>query len=127
MDRIKDLEYLADMDKLDVSQDVALARYTDNARKYRKVSAPPEVIAQAAHLYYIKGVPGIHIVECGLITQSKFYAILKWSKTHLMDYCRVNDVTDIYTNGLPEARFAELAPNSEIVKHYLDNFGTQGL
>ena len=100
-------------------EEVLLDRYTTSSKVNRAVNADPEIVAFAAHLFYIKQIPAMRISESGLLSQSKMYGLSQWSKQHLLDYCEVNDVKDIYLNGLDEDKARELMPQYDLYQEYL--------
>ena len=101
-------------------EEVLLDRYTASSKTNRAVNADPRIIAFAAHLYYIKQVPAMRICESGLLSQSKMHGLSQWSKQHLLDFCDINSVKDVYLDGLDEAEAKELMPNYALYQAYLD-------
>lgn len=98
-----------------------LDRYTESSKHNRNLNEVPQRIALAAHLSRIKQVPNMRITECGLMSQSKLHGLSKWDSQHLVDYCTLNNVLDIYQNGLPDAELKALLPSGgyEKLKAYL--------
>ena len=101
-------------------EEVLLDRYTASSKTNRAVNADPKVVAFAAHLFYIKQLPAMRISESGLLSQSKMHGLSQWSKQHLLDFCDINSVKDVYLDGLDEAKAKELMPNYELFQAYID-------
>lgn len=101
-------------------EEILLERYTISSKVNRSINATPRAVAYAAHLYYIKQIPAMRISESGLLSQSKMYGLSLWSKQHLLDFCDVNDVRDVYLNGVEETEQKELMPKFELYQAYLD-------
>ena len=101
-------------------EEVLLDRYTASSKTNRAVNADPKVVAFAAHLFYIKQLPAMRISESGLLSQSKMHGLSQWSKQHLLDFCDINSVKDVYLDGLDEAKAEELMPNYELFQAYID-------
>ena len=87
-----------------------LDRFTESSKHNRNLNEIPQKIALAAHLSHIKQVPNMRISECGLMSQSKLHGLGQWTSQHLMDYCTINNVLEIYENGLPDAEVKNLLP-----------------
>lgn len=101
-------------------EQVLLDRYTASSLKNRNLDADAKVIALSAHLYYIKQVPAVRISKSGLLSQSKMHGLTSWGKQHLIDFCELNGVSDIYLNGLPLDDIKAMMPNPDFYQEYLD-------
>ena len=99
-----------------------LDRFTESSKHNRNLNEIPQKIALAAHLSHIKQVPNMRISECGLMSQSKLHGLGQWTSQHLMDYCTINNVLEIYENGLPDAEIKNLLPAGgyDKLKAYLE-------
>ena len=99
-----------------------LDRFTESSKHNRNLNEIPQKIALAAHLAHIKQVPNMRISECGLMSQSKLHGLGQWTSQHLMDYCTINNVLEIYENGLPDAEVKTLLPAGgyDKLKAYLE-------
>ena len=99
-----------------------LDRFTESSKHNRNLNEIPQKIALAAHLSHIKQVPNMRISECGLMSQSKLHGLGQWTSQHLMDYCTINNVLEIYENGLPDAEVKTLLPAGgyDKLKAYLE-------
>lgn len=99
-----------------------LDRFTESSKHNRNLNEIPQKIALAAHLSHIKQVPNMRISECGLMSQSKLHGLGQWTSQHLMDYCTINNVLEIYENGLPDAEVKNLLPAGgyDKLKAYLE-------
>ena len=99
-----------------------LDRFTESSKHNRNLNEIPQKIALAAHLAHIKQVPNMRISECGLMSQSKLHGLGQWTSQHLMDYCTINNVLDIYEHGLPDAEVKNLLPAGgyDKLKAYLE-------
>lgn len=86
-------------------------RFTESSRNNRNLSEVPQRIALAAYLAHVKQVPNMRIAECGLMSASKLYGLGQWQPQHLLDYCTINNVLDIYQNGMPDADIKNLLPD----------------
>lgn len=96
-------------------------RFTESSKHNRKLQEIPQRIALAAHLAHVKQVPNMRIAECGLMSASKLHGLSTWQQQHLLDYCTINNVLDVYENGLPDAAIMNLLPNGgyDKLKKYL--------
>ena len=94
-------------------EQVLLDRYTMSSQTNRTLDADAKVIALSAHLYYIKQVPAVRISKSGLLSQSKMHGLTSWDKQHLIDFCELNGVSDIYLNGLPPDDVKAMMTNPE--------------
>ena len=101
-------------------EQVLLDRYTASSLKNRNLDADAKVIALSAHLYYIKQVPAVRISKSGLLSQSKMHGLTNWDKQHLLDFCELNGVSDIYLNGLPLDEVKTMMSNPDFYQEYLD-------
>lgn len=101
-------------------EQVLLDRFTMSSQRNRSVEADAKVIALSAHLYYIKQVPAVRISKSGLLSQSKMHGLTSWDKQHLLDFCELNSVTDIYQNGLPDSEVKAMMSSPEVYQEYLD-------
>ena len=100
-------------------EEVLLDRYTASSKTNRAVNADPRTVAFAAHLFYIKQLPAMRISESGLLSQSKMHGLSQWSKQHLLDFCDINSVKDVYLDGLDEVEAKELMPNYDLYQAYM--------
>lgn len=120
-ERVKVLEAkTADM-PVRTPEQVLLDRYTASSKTNRNLNADPKVVAFAAHLYHIKQVPAVRISSYGLLSQSKMHGLSTWDNQHLMDFCELNDVADIYQNGVSDRDASMLMDDWAGMKGYLDN------
>lgn len=101
-------------------EDAVLDRYTTSSKLNRSVNAQPIAIALAAHLLYVKHIPAMRISESGLLSQSKMHGLSQWSRQHLLDFCVVNNVKDVYLNGLGEAEARKLMPHYDLYQAYIE-------
>ena len=101
-------------------EQVLLDRYTASSLKNRNLNADPKAVALAAHLYHIKQVPAVRISSYGLLSQSKMHGLTSWDNQHLIDFCELNGVTDIYKNGLSD-RDASMLMDWSGLQDYLDS------
>ena len=120
-ERIKVLEMKLADTTLKAPEQVLLDRYTASSQTNRNLNADPKAIAFAAHLYYIKQVPAVRISKNGLLSQSKMHGLSTWDNQHLIDYCALNSVTDIYQNGVSDAAAKGLMADWAGMKDYLDS------
>lgn len=96
-----------------------LDRYTVSSKTNRSINEPPKVVAYAAHLYYICNVPAVRISECGILSQSKMYGLTTWDNQHLLDYCDLNHVREVYEHGLSVDEIKEIVDNYDLLQSYL--------
>ena len=101
-------------------EQILLDRYTASSQTNRALAADAKVIALSAHLYYIKQVPAVRISKSGLLSQSKMHGLTSWDNQHLIDFCELNNVSNIYLNGLPD-RDASMLMDWAGMKDYLDS------
>lgn len=101
-------------------EQVLLDRYTLSSQTNRALDADAKVIALSAHLYYIKQVPAVRISKSGLLSQSKMHGLTSWAKQHLIDFCELNGVSDIYLHGLPLDGIKAMMSNPDFYQEYLD-------
>lgn len=101
-------------------EQVLLDRYTLSSQTNRALDADAKVIALSAHLYYIKQVPAVRISKSGLLSQSKMHGLTSWDKQHLIDFCELNGVSDIYLHGLPLDEIKAMMANPDFYQEYLD-------
>ena len=87
-----------------------LDRFTESSKHNRNLAEVPQRIALAAHLSHVKQVPNVRLAECGLMSASKLHGLGQWQPQHLIDYCTLNNVLDIYENGLSDAAIMNLLP-----------------
>ena len=106
---------------LKTPEQVLLDRYTTSSSKNRSLNADPKAVAFAAHLYHIKQVPAVRISSYGLLSQSKMHGLSTWDNQHLIDFCGLNGVTDIYQNGVPDTEAKGLMADWAGMKDYLDS------
>lgn len=86
-------------------------RFTESSKRNRNLNEMPQRIALAAHLAHVKQVPNMRIAECGLMSVSKLHGLKHWQTQHLLDYCALNNVLDIYQNGMAAADIKNLLPD----------------
>ena len=120
-ERIKVLEMKLADTPLKTPEQILLDRYTSSSLKNRNLNADPKVVAFAAHLYHIKQIPAVRISSYGLLSQSKMHGLSTWDNQHLMDFCALNGVTDIYQNGVSDTVAKGLMTNWAGMKDYLDS------
>lgn len=113
-DRIQVLEAKLEQVPQLTGEQVLLDRYTLSSQTNRTLDADAKVIALSAHLYYIKQVPAVRISKSGLLSQSKMHGLTSWDKQHLIDFCELNGVSDIYLNGLPPDDVKAMMSNPEV-------------
>lgn len=113
-DRIRVLEAKLEQVPQLTGEQVLLDRYTLSSQTNRTLDADAKVIALSAHLYYIKQVPAVRISKSGLLSQSKMHGLTSWDKQHLIDFCELNGVSDIYLNGLPPDDVKAMMSNPEV-------------
>lgn len=101
-------------------EQVLLDRYTLSSQTNRALDADAKVIALSAHLYYIKQVPAVRISKSGLLSQSKMHGLTSWDKQHLIDFCELNGVSDIYLHGLPLDEIKAMMSNPDFYQEYID-------
>lgn len=119
-DRIRVLETKLEQVPQLTGEQVLLDRYTLSSQTNRALDADAKVIALSAHLYYIKQVPAVRISKSGLLSQSKMHGLTSWAKQHLIDFCALNGVSDIYLHGLPLAEIKAMMSNPDFYQEYLD-------
>ena len=122
-ERIKVLEMKLVDTPLKTPEQILLDRYTASSQTNRNLNADSKAIAFAAHLYYIKQVPAVRISKSGLLSQSKMHGLSTWDNQHLMDFCELNVVTDIYQNGVSDTAAKGLMTETGWagMKDYLDS------
>ena len=120
-ERIKVLEMKLADTPLKTPEQILLDRYTASSLKNRNLNADPKVVAFATHLYHIKQVPAVRISSYGLLSQSKMHGLSTWDNQHLMDFCELNGVTDIYQHGVSDTVAKGLMTNWAGMKDYLDS------
>ena len=119
-DRIRVLETKLEQVPQLTGEQVLLDRYTLSSQTNRALDADAKVIALSAHLYYIKQVPAVRISKSGLLSQSKMHGLTSWDKQHLIDFCELNGVSDIYLHGLPLDEIKAMMANPDFYQEYLD-------
>lgn len=126
-DRITALENALAGVELPSPEQRLLDRFAESSKHNRNLSELPQKIAFAAHLAHVRQVPNMRISECGLLSQSKMHGLGQWTTQHLMDYCTLNDVMDIYQNGLSDDDMRKLLTPTGYDKltAYLNNRKTQ--
>ena len=120
-DRIKVLETKLADTPIKTHEQILLDRYTLSSQTNRSLNADPKVIAFAAHLYYIKQVPAVRISKSGLLSQSKMHGLSTWDNQHLIDFCALNGVSDIYKNGVSDTEAKRLMTDWAGMRDYLDS------
>ena len=119
-DRIRVLETKLEQVPQLTGEQVLLDRYTLSSQNNRALDADAKIIALSAHLYYIKQVPAVRISKSGLLSQSKMHGLTSWDKQHLIDFCELNGVSDIYLNGLSLDEIKARMSNPDFYQEYLD-------
>lgn len=119
-ERIKVLEAKTADVPFKTAEQILLDRYTASSQTNRNLNADPKAVAFAAHLYYVKQVPAVRISSYGLLSQSKMHGLSTWDDQHLIDFCELNGVIDIYQNGLSD-RDANALMDWASMKEYLDS------
>lgn len=119
-ERIKVLETKLEQVPALTNEQVLLDRYTLSSKTNRNLDADPRIVALSAHLYYIKQIPAVRISKSGLLSQSKMHGLTSWDKQHLLDFCELNSVSDIYLNGLPDDEVKAMMSNPDFFQEYLD-------
>lgn len=120
-EKIKELEAKTAHLEPVTAEQLLIDRFTASSMRNRNLDADPRTIAYTAHLYHIKQVPAIRINMYGLLSQSKMQGLSKWEKQHLLDFCELNGVSDVYKNGLPDDEVKELVSDWVGFKEYLAN------
>lgn len=121
--RIAELEQKLSIYVLPTAEQTTLDRLTLSSSRNRDLSEKPHVIAYAAHLRKIKQVPAQRLYKAGLMTQSKLHGLDQWEAQHLLDFCEVNGVMDVYRSGLSDTLAREIVPKFDELKTYLDKRG----
>lgn len=85
-----------------------LARFNESSKTNRNLNEAPQRIAMAAYLSHVHQVPNTRIAECGLLSASKMHGLTHWQAQHLLDYCEISGVIDIYRHGLSEPQLRNL-------------------
>lgn len=119
-DRIRVLETKLEQVPQLTGEQVLIDRYTLSSQTNRALDADAKVIALSAHLYYIKQVPAVRISKSGLLSQSKMHGLTSWDKQHLIDFCELNGVSDVYLHGLPLDEIKAMMSNPDFYQEYLD-------
>lgn len=120
-ERIQVLEMKLADTPLKTPEQILLDRYTASSKTNRSLNADPKAVAFAAHLYHIKQVPAVRISTHGLLSQSKMHGLSTWDNQHLIDFCELNGVTDIYQNGLSDRDASMLMTDWAGMQDYLDS------
>lgn len=120
-ERIKTLEGKTADVEIKTAEQILLDRYTASSTNNRNLNADPRAVAFAAHLYHVKQVPAVRISSYGLLSQSKMHGLSTWDNQHLLDYCELNGVTDVYKNGVSGKEAKGLMTDWAGMKEYLDN------
>ena len=120
-ERIRVLEMKLADTPLKTPEQILLDRYTSSSLKNRNLNADPKVVAFAAHLYHIKQIPAVRISSYGLLSQSKMHGLSTWDNQHLMDFCELNGVSDIYQSGVSDTAAKGLMADWAGMKDYLDS------
>lgn len=120
-ERIQVLEMKLADTPLKTPEQILLDRYTASSKTNRNLNADPRAVAFAAHLYHIKQVPAVRISSYGLLSQSKMHGLSTWDNQHLIDFCELNGVTDIYQNGVSDSEAKGLMTDWAGMKGYLDS------
>ena len=120
-ERIQVLEMKLADTPLKTPEQILLDRYTASSQTNRNLNADPKAIAFAAHLYYIKQVPAVRISKSGLLSQSKMHGLSTWHNQHLLDFCELNGVSDIYKNGVSDTEAKGLMTDWASMRDYLDS------
>ena len=120
-ERIKLLEAKTAGVEVKTEQQRLLDRYTASSLKNRNLNADAKVIALSAHLYYVKQIPAVRISKSGLLSQSKMHGLTSWDNQHLIDFCALNGVSDIYQNGVSDTVAKVLMADWDGMRDYLDS------
>jgi len=118
-ERIRSLENTTAELQTKLSEQPLLDRYTVHSTKNRTVNASPKAIAYAAHLYYIKHIPASRISKHGLLSQSKMHGLSTWDRQYLLDYCELNNVLDVYNNGVSDELAMQLVADYKGLNEYI--------
>ena len=119
--RIRVLETKLADTPIKTAEQVLLDRYTASSQTNRNLNADPAAVAFAAHLYYVKQIPAVRISKSGLLSQSKMHGLTSWDNQHLIDFCALNGVSDIYQNGVSDSQAKGLMTDWASMKDYLDS------
>ena len=109
-ERIKALEESQAENNAEQNRARLLRRYSENLSQHKPVRLDPWQVALVAHLSIIKQLPATTIVNTGLASKWKLHTVLSWDIQHLLDYCELNDVIDIYEHGLSIYKLREYLP-----------------
>ena len=120
-ERVRVLEMKLADTPLKTPEQILLDRYTMSSQTNRTLDADAKVIALSAHLYYIKQVPAVRISKSGLLSQSKMHGLTSWDNQHLIDFCELNGVSDIYKNGVSDTEAKGLMADWAGMRDYLDS------
>jgi len=96
---------------LPTPEQALIDRFAESSKHNRNLNEVPQRIALAAYLSHVKQVPNMRIAECGLMSASKLHGLGQWQPQHLLDYCTLNNVLDIYKNGMTDADIKNLLPD----------------
>lgn len=114
-DRVKRLERSSARNLEKAERLNALERLQASNSDNRTIKAEPIAIALTAHLLS-RGATNTMIIDSELLTYSKVYAVSKWDKQHLHDYCTINYVADVLHDGLPISEASKLMTISKELK-----------
>lgn len=95
-------------------------RYADSKRRNRTITALPQEIALAAHFIRVKHLPNMAVARTHLLSPNKLQGLKNWETQHLMDYCELHNVADIYEHGLDDGEIQKLLPR-EGYEYYLSH------
>lgn len=121
-ERIKVLEAkLASVGDIIDPRKIMQERFAESCKHNRNLNEAPERIAYAAYLSHVKQVPAMRVAECGVLSQSKMHGLTKWTTQHLMDFLELNNVANIYANGLDDVALTEMigVDNLDKLKGYM--------
>lgn len=110
-ERIKELEESKGDTNNAFNRVDVLQRFSESAKQYKHTKLDPWRVALVAHLSLIKQLPVATIVNTGLTSKWKLDIVLNWDTQHLLDFCVLNDVSDVYENGLPLYKLREYLPD----------------
>lgn len=115
--RIKKLEKEYTLAQGKAERLTALERLQMSNNTNRTIKAEPTAIALTAHLLS-KGATITMIIDSGLLTYSKAFAVGQWDRQHLHDFCLVNGVADILYDGLAPNQAQELMTITREIKPF---------
>lgn len=114
-DRVKRLERSSARNLEKAERLTALERLQKSNNANRTIKAEPIAIALTAHLLS-RGATMSMIIDSELLSYSKAFAVSKWDKQHLHDYCTVNYVADVLHDGLPISEAKKIMTVTDVLK-----------